>query len=285
MSELFGIACAVDGFREHKKATDEQVKVMEALFRACESSGLDASGLFAMDREKGGRGILFNIDLPASEMMKREEYQEIIQRFFGKGLRMAIGHCRKASTTAPPNDKKNNHPMQNRGVVGAHVGAVTNFKKLWMEKDTNRVWKNSNVDSEIIFYMIGHLLRTTDVSFEGAIVETSKDLEGTYACAAVDLWRPKYVMLFTNTKEIYFYCSPSLNQVVFSTDFNALKKAIEAVGFTILDSCKSFVPPHSGLRLNADNGKMKPFVLASEEKTDKVSEIVVGQKVEQTCLI
>ena len=288
MSEVFGIACAELPAHNtrHEKVFEEQAKIFNSMLLQSEDNGKDAAGVFFVDRDNDkSKSALFKIDLPSSELIKRKEYTELVQRFFGKGLRIAIGHCRKSSATAKTDNNSNNHPIVTRGIVGAHVGTVTNYKKLW-EKHGGRAnpnsrsaWQVGDVDSEIIFYLLGKQLRSSSTTtFEGSIVEASKELEGTYACAAVDLWRPGYIMLFTNQKEMFYYYSPSLNQVIFTTSFDILRGALEGAGFTVLDSYKNSVPPHSGLRINADSAKLRPFLLASEKTTDKVAEKVANSK-------
>lgn len=285
MSEIFGIACAKDEFKSHEKAKEEQQNGFDAMLLYSQSSGEDATGVFLMDRdEKESKGVLFKMDLPAKEFMARNEYIELSQKHFGKTLQMAIGHCRKASHSAPASDRNNNHPISSRGVVGVHVGSVTNSEALWtkhsdsVNHNRRSVWRSGDVDSEIIFYMIGKALRTEEEdTLEGAIVEATKELKGTYACAVVELWRPKYVTLFTNQKKIYYYYSPSLNQTLFATDFEVLAAALRANNFTAIDNYKSVVPPHSGLRINADTLKMRPFVLASQEVVQaEAKKIVAG---------
>lgn len=287
MSEVFGIACAESpSHTRHEKVFEEQTDIFNAMLLQSEDSGKDSSGVFFIDRDENkSKSALFKMDLPSSKLMKRDEYTELVQRFFGKGLRIAIGHCRKASAAAKTSNKNNNHPIATRAIVGAHVGNITNYKELWknhggdVQKSGKSVWQIGDVDSEIIFYMLGKQLRTSSTTtFEGSIVEASKDLEGTYACAAVDLWRPGYIMLFTNQQKIFYYYSPSLNQIIFSTNFSILRGALESAGFTILDSYKNSVPPHSGLRINADTAKLRPFLLASEKTTEKVTgKIIQGR--------
>jgi len=289
MSEIFGIACAESpSHTRHEKVFEEQTKIFNALLLQSESNGKDSSGVFFIDRDKDkSKSALFKMDLPSSKLVKRDEYTELVQRFFGTGLRIAMGHCRKASAAAKTSNKNNNHPIATRAIVGTHVGNITNYKKLWedhggvksSQEPGKSAWQIGDVDSEIIFYMLGKQLRSSNsTTFEGSIVEASKELEGTYACAAVDLWRPGYVMLFTNQKEIFYYYSPSLNQVIFSTDFSILRVALESAGFTVLDNYKNSVPPHSGLRINADSAKLRPFLLASEKTTEKVTgKIIQGR--------
>jgi len=287
MSEIFGIACAKDAFNTHEKAAEEQTKTFETMLLHCEDSGKDATGAFFVNRidEKDYAGTLFKIDLPSKKFMKRHEYKELRHKTYGKTLQAAIGHCRKASHGAPASDRNNNHPVSVRGVVGVHLGSITNHESLWKDHggknsyNQRSVWRSGDVDSEVVFYLIGKALREdSDMTFEGAIVETTKKLKGTYACAAIDLHRPKYIMLFTNQKEIYYYSSPSLNQVVFSTDFDAIQAALKANNFVIVDAHKDSVPPHSGLRINTETLKLRPFVLASEEVTNtEVKNIIVRQ--------
>lgn len=286
MSEVFGITCAKPTHSRQDKTLEEQTKIFEAMLLYSEDSGKDASGVFFMDRDNDkSKSALFKIDLPASELIKREEYTDLVQRFFGNGLRTVIGHCRKSSAIAKTDNKNNNHPLVSRSVVGAHVGTITNYKKLWKDhggdiyEKGRPVWQNGEVDSEIIFYMLGKQLRDSNsTTFEGAIIEASKKLEGTYACAAVDLWRPAYVMLFTNQKEMFYYYSPSLNQIIFSTDFGTLRVALEAAGFTVLDNFKNSVPPHSGIRIDTDTAKMRPFLLASEKTTEEATGKIIQAK-------
>lgn len=279
MSEIFGIACAKDAFQNHEKAKDEQLAAFEAMLLFAQDSGEDATGVFFVDRDgKESRGALFKMDLPAKEFMKRGEYEELTHRFFGKPLQIAIGHCRKASSSSPASNKNNNHPINSRAVVGAHLGSITNHESLWKDHggqpnhQQKSVWRTGDVDSEIIFYLLGRALRTNDSkTFEGSIVEASKLLKGTYACAAVDLWRPNYVMLFTNQKKIHYYYSPSLNQTLFASNLNTLQAALVANKFTLLDDHKDYVPAHSGLRIDANTMKLRPFVLASEDITKKIA--------------
>jgi hypothetical protein len=58
---------------------------------------------------------------------------------------------------------------------------------------------------------------------------------------------------------------------MFSTDFDILRTSLESAGFTVLDSYENFVPAHSGLRIDADQAKLRPFVLASESVTEKIA--------------
>ena len=284
MSEIFGTTCALDAFQSQESAIEDQRTVFEAMLVASEDSGKDATGVLFIGRdEKDSKGAMFKIDLPAREFMKRDEYIELGHKFYGKSLRTVIGHCRKASPGAPADNKHNNHPINSRAVVGSHVGSITNHESLWKDHGGNMnhaqrsVWRSGDVDSEIIFFLMGKALRARDcLTFEGSIVEASKLLKGTYACAAVDLWRTKYVMLFTNQKKIHYYYSPSLNQTLFSTSIDVLQAALVSKGFTLLEDHKEHVPAHSGLRINADTMKLRPFVLASEEVTNtEVKNIVV----------
>jgi hypothetical protein len=286
MSEIFGVVCAKDAFKDQGKAIEEQKKGFDSMLLFSQDSGEDATGIFLMGRDdKDSKGALFKMDLPAKDLMARGEYLDLCHRFFGKSLQFAIGHCRKASRSAPASDKNNNHPINVRGVVGAHLGSITNHESLWKDHGGRpnhagkSVWRTGDVDSEIIFFLIGKALRAdSTTTLEGAIVEASKELKGTYACAAVDLWRPKYVMLFTNQKnKMYYYYSPSLKQILFATRFEVLAEALRANGFIAIDNYKNELPPHSGLRINADTLKLRPFVLASEEvvKTE-ASKIVAG---------
>ena len=176
MSEVFGIACAESmSHTRHEKVFEEQTRIFNTLLLQSENNGKDSSGVFFIDRDKDkSKSALFKMDLPSSKLMKRNEYTELVQRFFGKGLRIAIGHCRKASATAKTSNKNNNHPIATRAIVGAHVGNITNYRKLWgdhggdIQKGGRSTWQIGDVDSEIIFYMIGKQLRTSSTTtFEG----------------------------------------------------------------------------------------------------------------------
>ena len=182
-----------------------------ALLLGIEERGRHATGAAFFDN---GDPQVQKTNMPASEFV---EYLDM-----AAGTRNLILHTRWA-TKGSPNDNRNNHPIDVRGIVGVHNGMVWNddevFDQIGVEK------RIAEVDSEAIFASL--LYR------DGKITDTLSRIEGSAAVAWIDSYGdPEVLHVSRVSSSPLVYAWTEAGSFVFASTEHALRRGLAAVGLS-----------------------------------------------------
>ena len=107
--------------------------------------------------------------------------------------RLGIGHTRWATHGAPYKENSHPHTDCNNQVAVVHNGIIENFGELQTElQERGHVFK-SKTDTEVIAHLLEEQLEN-GLSFVDAARETIKQLEGSYAIAAISVKEPNKII-------------------------------------------------------------------------------------------
>jgi len=107
--------------------------------------------------------------------------------------RLGIGHTRWATHGAPYKENSHPHTDCNNQVAVVHNGIIENFAELQTElQERGHVFK-SKTDTEVIAHLLEEQLEN-GLSFVDAARETIKQLEGSYAIAAISVNEPNKII-------------------------------------------------------------------------------------------
>lgn len=182
-------------------------KLFSELLLLAEIRGHEATGMLAINNSHtpltAPAAKLFRTPLSAHEFIKTKEYLGIRSAVTNQTLSL-LGHTRAATCGSPLNNK-NNHPHLNGRVAGVHNGIIANHDSLWKLWEPLGVERRGQCDSEIIFALINHKLKTYPQQPDRAVAAAYADIRGSMAVAMVDLDRPHQTLLFRNMGSPLFY--------------------------------------------------------------------------------
>ena len=199
-----------------------------------QSRGSDSTGAFIVNEPQDemkwihtknvrvtspGKITVFKEDLPAEHFLKSNGFLELMKRY-GENTRALIGHTR-AATTGTPTNNKNNHPHICGNIIGVHNGIITNWKTVVKKFNLPM---NGGCDSEVIFQLINHFLEQGDPLKE-AIIETSKHLNGSYACIVALKENNGEYALFKHSAPLFIRYRQYGTTILVASELEIIRKA------------------------------------------------------------
>ena len=226
--------------------------ILDKLFVLSESRGKEASGVAVM---AGDKISVYKQALPASDLVKKNEYRELIKKSFSQaGNLAAIGHARLV-TNGVQTSAGNNQPVVKNGIIIIHNGIVTNVEALWNKyKDLKREYE---VDTEIIPALL-HKFLNEGSNIKTAIKRIFTLVEGTISIAVffVDY---DYLMLASNNGSLYVVINKQAENVfcTFASERYILEKLIEKTNeFESGSSVITQIKPNEVRLVNLKNCQM-----------------------------
>jgi len=233
-------------------------ETLKSLLEFSEERGTDASGLCIVtdimshifkDKERG------------SKLKESYALGEILLEITPhQKFRCAFGHTR-AQTKGTYLKNENNHPIVANKTIGVHNGIIFNDDSLFTAYDDD-IEREGLVDSEIIFRLIDMYI-CDGKSIVSAVKETTKQLDGSYACAFTNLDCPHYITLFKGSTypSICIHKFDSFDMIVFASTASIIDKAVTKNKFYNVNVEKYELSDAQGVRINTINGKMYCFDL------------------------
>ena len=246
--------------------------LLESKARGTHSTGVSAvtTGVSVVTKKEPEIGIsktvarklevgLLKKQVSADVFIKDKKFDEFCERFLDTNARIVFGHTRFETKGTFANNF-NNHPIWSGKVIGVHNGHINNDEELW--KSTGKVGaRKGKVDSEIIFHLLDRFTERNGGSIRNAIYTISQNIEGSYACAAIHLSKPKYLWLFGRMNPIYLYSVGSLGLKVFASARNFIEKSLASIGLSPVPDRMAKIQSGTGIRIDANSGKVKKFNL------------------------
>jgi len=258
MCGILGIACYNNSDLDYKLAGDLR-SLTRRLLVACQDRGSHASGLCVLS---GDKASMFKLNIPASELIKENEYSKVISRIsYNRRLRSVIGHTR-FRTKGEQIYNVNNHPIKANKVVGVHNGIVGNDDFLF-NKYVGKIERAGRVDSEIIFRLIDHHI-SEGKDIVDAILAADYEMAGSYACAFIHRDWPNYLTVFTNSSPIPIFVFEAAKIMVFASTSAIVRSSmlVDSVLGKAGDADDRIIISQGGARINLDTGKMYEFELS-----------------------
>ena len=273
MCGIFGIARF-----KHCKVKPAIIRmILRNLAVASKIRGKDATG-YAFT---GNKNItIFKHNVFADAFVELPNYKEVVRNnisssdIFGTPYSV-IGHTRM-QTQGHNSNPFNNHPIKTGSIVGVHNGQISNDRSIFEDLRKNDITRIAEVDSEAIFSLVDYhskIFKTTTTHKQvsvlvpikdpttKAIIQASKKLRGSYACALVDADNPKSLWLFKNNGSLTVHYYEEEGLLIFASAESFIEKAITLYNF---NSCNSIaVEADSGICVNIETGIYNAFKLES----------------------
>ena len=118
----------------------------------------------------------------------------------------AIGHTRWATHGARNTTNAHPHYSHDRSVVLVHNGIIENYAELRNMLSTHGIHSYSETDSEVVANMIAYNLsnKDKDKTIESAIIETCRNLSGTYALGIISPKCPGTIYAIRNGSPLVY---------------------------------------------------------------------------------
>lgn len=233
MCGIFGMAFQ----KGHDMNNTEEVKyILDSLLVESQARGRDASGIALVSSAKTS---VVKHRIPASELIETDFYKDSVRKFLWPIDKantkaepiMILGHTRY-KTKGTPLNRDNNHPIVSNKIVGVHNGVICNDDLLFnrfISKFPSIFRRKAKVDSEIIFRLVNHYSNKVNHNMVNAIKATSRILEGSYACALVNIRASHMLWLFRCTMPIEVRHYPKRGFVIFASSDSFIKSAVSDV--------------------------------------------------------
>lgn len=178
--------CSIGGIlltdKRKKISSADQIRAV-ALLHSLQSRGRQAWGVYLKKSRQN-----FNLDCGEPDESLNGELFKIpgsVEEYFNadnkidlRDMTMFLAHTRQM-TDGDPKVNINNHPFSTENFVLSHNGKISNKKKLLSDIG---IETDIECDSYAIIATIQHYYNENGGKVADAIVSTTKDLEGSYAC-------------------------------------------------------------------------------------------------------
>jgi len=249
--------------------------ILKNLTHNAQIRGRDATGYaFTSDKEV----VIFKHNVSAKEFTKLENYEKTVKKYLTSEEMpySIIGHTR-AQTQGTHENPTNNHPIRTGNIIGVHNGMISNdYEKFnWLERKTDgQIKRIAQVDSEIIFSLINYysktfkfpssiknnnLTKTITNPTSKAIAKTAGELQGSFACAAVDAENPKILWVFRGGGQLTVYNYEKEGLIIFGSTEHIIENAVEQFNFSKPEEID--VGRNTGVCINIENSTYDLFEL------------------------
>ncbi len=212
--------------------------------------GLDASGIAIINDPEMAESRVFKKALRPQRFVTRPKFRQMLEEDIGPSTNFILLHAR-AATVGGTLSNFNNHPIITEPVIGIHNGTLRNDDLLFSEFE-DCFSQEGDVDSEIIFRLYQHF---TKMGFDPqqAMSLTSKQLEGAFTGALVDMRYPNRMVMFKNERSLCIIRIPHFDMVIAVSEARFYDNAARRLNITSKDTCQ-FVHDGTGMvvDLNTD---------------------------------
>jgi glucosamine 6-phosphate synthetase-like amidotransferase/phosphosugar isomerase protein len=185
--------------------------------------GRAATGAALVQRD--GTVLLHKAPLPPAEFVETREYQDLLHNL-NQHSAILLGHTRHP-TQGSPLSSYNNHPLHIGNVVGAHNGHIHNDAALF---DHFGFPRRGEVDSEVIFRLLNSLDPTlAGLDYLDRVRETAQQLQGPLGVLAVDLRRPRQLLVIKRGVPLSVHVDAATDSWHFSSRYLFLRKTFGPV--------------------------------------------------------
>ena len=248
MCGIFGM-----GFLSKCKNPKFITQLTAELLNSVEIRGTDASGVAFISDKKV---YVVKDGVSGSVLSKSIKFKTACEEMINEDLLQIIGHCR-AQTKGSYLNNLNNHPIISDKVVGVHNGYVSNDDDLFRHyNQQTSMPREGEVDTEIIFRLIDHFNKHNENNLMRSVSLTSKEIEGSFACAFAQADKPHILGLFRlyNPTVIRYY--KRNNMLLYCSTDTLINLALKEVKYNILQDYSDFpYNSKSSLFINLQTGK------------------------------
>ncbi len=227
MCGIFGMA-----FQKGHKMINEEVRyILDNLLIESQIRGRDASGVAFVSQNEV---VVTKNNICASDLIETDIYKKSAEKCIHMSDNrptIILGHTR-FKTKGTPENHHNNHPIVTNKVVGVHNGVISNDDDLFerfMSKFKLSFTRRARVDSEVIFRLLDHYSNPMGHSMSRSIKAATRILEGSFACAAVNIGAPHVLWLFRCTMPIEIRHYPARGLILFASSANFIDSAVNGV--------------------------------------------------------
>lgn len=258
--------CGIGFMKDHSLRTPQVIKeIISNLLIECQKGGRQATGVSIMTEKEAH---VLRRPVNGTHFVSLPEYadflRETIQFKKGQEILSVIGHCR-FPTKGDPSNHFNNHPIVCDRIVGVHNGCIGNDDELFAEHGMKRI---AEVDTEIIFSLINHH-KTLGKSTHEAVVATTNQIQGSYACAMQDLSNPYALYLFRAFGPTDIKYFPSLGVVFFATSQTFIENSVRFANLGVSNSVN--YPNDTGIIFDLFKKKISRYEIKVENDTPMLS--------------
>jgi len=111
---------------------------------------------------------------------------------------LGIGHTRWATHGAPLEVNAHPHTDCTENIAVVHNGIIENFSELKLELENRGHVFKSKTDTEVIAHLIEENLKDDPSSLAGAVLKTTRSLDGSYAIAVISTKEPDRILCARN---------------------------------------------------------------------------------------
>lgn len=254
MCSIFGIAF----LKGHTFKNKDLFKlILKNLTKEAESRGRTASGLAFTTFENIG---ILKKNVSGQRLVELPEFEEAFDTYvdFSRYAMpfSVMGHCR-LKTKGTELDNKNNHPIIRDKIIGTHNGIISNDDILFdLFKD--KIERNGDVDSEIIFALIDFMSKTFDIN--SSIKKSVKILKGSLACGMLHTGHPHSFWLFRTSNPCELVIYKKFGLIAWASDGNFISKAFSMCP-EIGEGEKIEFAPYEGIGINLIEKNLNRFKL------------------------
>ncbi|MCP5172546.1 MAG: hypothetical protein R3E73_07510 [Porticoccaceae bacterium] len=261
MCGIFGIIVKPGAHFTYKSLA----KTLKSLYQLSESRGKESAGLHAYFPEENLAWTLKGAT-PASEFIRSNQYatfqQELKHHVFPNDalhpqMPVALLAHSRLVTNGCAENQRNNQPVRYGNVSTVHNGIVVNVDKLWMQNPI--LEKSAEVDTEVISALLNKY-----VSDGHNPISATKEIYNLIEGAASIAWvhdQERFVVLATNTGDLYYYADPESNLIIFASERYFLEQTLvkQKKSLIELSGQIEWVQAGTGKYIDLDGSEIRSF--------------------------
>ncbi len=269
--------CGIFGFllRPDAKLTYREAKgLLNDLYLLSESRGKESAGLYAYFPESGEAWTIKEARR-ARDMLQSPEYAQVT----GQPLRAAfdgedgrpkapialLAHSRLV-TNGTAALQRNNQPTRWGDVTMIHNGIVVNVDELWAKNP--QLDRHAEVDTEVMAALADEKL-SNGINPAEATAQIFSTIQGA-ASIAWSRAGADWIVLSTNTGDIFYASDPDLGCTVFASERYILDQSVAKLNGSAeaLKSGVTWLPPGNGIVFGLTTQQPERFPLSGNGQTD-----------------
>ena len=269
MCGIFGVLLRPDSQLSYREVSSTLAK----LYELSESRGKESAGLYAYI-PTDGQSWTIKVARRASELLRSRQYLDwtkgpLRSIFSGPHEHPSsplalLAHSRLV-TNGRAELKQNNQPTRWGAVTMIHNGIVVNVDELWAEH--SHLKRNAEVDTEVMAAL------AADAVTKGySPIEATTGIFSRIRGAASVAWaheQANWVVLATNTGDLYRYTNFELGYTIFASEHYILKRTFQHLSHNTAngEGIGEWLSPGHGVLLSLDTMTVHPFPLNGSEQT------------------
>lgn len=241
--------------------------ILKRMLHKSTRRGRDATGIALVSTSKA---MVLKHHIPGRTFVETKAFENATDKFLdmskpeedGTRPLVILGHNRQ-QTQGTYRNKHNNHPIITNQVIGIHNGMISNDDTLF-NSYSQKIKRKAEVDSEIIFRLIDHYANKLKTDTPEAIKRTTFKLNGSYACAAVNMRSPWMLWLFRGHAPIDIMYYPKAGLILFASERMFITQAVG--NMDLGPPIELPMAPHTGMGINLKQDQRTKFDLPEPTK-------------------